>query len=321
MKFFLLGTWIILGWFVSLYPLQAQDNIAPHALQRSTSYVSTWEKLEAINDGYEPQNSGDKGPGAYGNWRGDAYFNQWNWVAYEFDSYYRIDSTDVYWWADGLGIHIPYDSYLQYWDIFEGDWKTIEEATGNGVLPDQYNQTTFPPVLTNKIRLFCISTAAQGILEWKVYGERQENVPEKSILRISQPLTKNETTTFALQAKSGSLPVPGYTFVVKAKVWANLVATREVYTVAGQEFSQDAITLEMEPTNDDGLSQFEILLPETIDPTDGIEVSVLLHNGITPLARLSYREPGLIPPALHPDATGITVDDTLVIEYTDDPAW
>jgi hypothetical protein len=26
------------------------------------------EKLNAINDGYEPENSGDKGPGAYGNW-------------------------------------------------------------------------------------------------------------------------------------------------------------------------------------------------------------------------------------------------------------
>jgi len=36
--------------------------------QATTSYVSSWETLTAINDGHDPQNSGDYSHGAYGNW-------------------------------------------------------------------------------------------------------------------------------------------------------------------------------------------------------------------------------------------------------------
>ncbi|MBN1924904.1 MAG: T9SS type A sorting domain-containing protein [Prolixibacteraceae bacterium] len=303
------------------FSLYGQDNIAFDASDVTTSYVSSWEDLNAINDGYEPQNSGDKGPGAYGNWRGDAYFNQWNWVAYEFDDYYLIDHSEVYWWTDGLGIYIPYDTYIQYWDIFEGDWKTIENFVGNGVASNQYNVTTFPPVLTNKIKLFCISQAAQGILEWKVFGVPQENVPDEAYARVNQPLSKNVTTTVTVSAISASLPVGEYQFYIDIEVKNNLEINDEIFQIAGSDYRQDASMVALEPTNEEGVTQFEINLPEVIDPTDGIEIKVLLNNGETVVTSLNYIEPGKVPPVLNADLTAITVDNIIEIDFADNADW
>ncbi len=61
----------------------AQTNLALKATA-STSYVSSWEKLSAVNDGKEPTNSSVKPGGvAYGNWNGDASFNIYSWGQYE----------------------------------------------------------------------------------------------------------------------------------------------------------------------------------------------------------------------------------------------
>ena len=59
--------------------LKAQENIALTADTIVTSYVSPWETLGAINDGYDLTSSTDKKDVAYGNWQSDA--NQdWEWV-------------------------------------------------------------------------------------------------------------------------------------------------------------------------------------------------------------------------------------------------
>jgi hypothetical protein len=49
----------------------------------TTSFVSSWETLSAVNDGVEPSNSSDNGNGAYGNWNGEGDYNTYNWVQYE----------------------------------------------------------------------------------------------------------------------------------------------------------------------------------------------------------------------------------------------
>jgi hypothetical protein len=97
--------------------IQAQQNIALIASDIETSYVSSWENLDAINNGIDPTSSSDKTGGAYGNWNQSTNFNKWNWVQYDFDAFYKIVESDVYWWTDGGGIQIPYASYLQYWDF------------------------------------------------------------------------------------------------------------------------------------------------------------------------------------------------------------
>src|SRR5436190_2079039 len=53
-------------------------NLAMYA-KASTSFVSGYESLEAINDGVEPRNSRDHDHGAYGNWPRTGT----QWVQYE----------------------------------------------------------------------------------------------------------------------------------------------------------------------------------------------------------------------------------------------
>lgn len=181
-------------------------NLGPESTA-STSAVSSWEDLGAINDGDGAgiENSGpDKDPdgNAYGNWPNG---ETWNWVQYDFPSLFYVDKSQVYWWTDWdrdettlpwPGIDIPYNTYVEVWDIVNEEWVVITNPNVNGVdIPaedyavvdtlvyhypdpgrspgceiDQWNITTFDKVLTDKIRLNFVAVGSQGILEWEVWG-------------------------------------------------------------------------------------------------------------------------------------------------------
>ncbi len=165
-------------------------NKAPFA-SISTSYVSPWENLQAIANRIEPENSGDKTGGAYGNWTEDSTLNKWNWVQYDWPEEIDISRSEVYWWVDGSGIEIPINTYLSYWDRNKKAWLEVSNPNVNGVrvpankygsdspassqVPsagcerDRYNSTTFQEISTSKLRVNFISPGAQGILEWKVF--------------------------------------------------------------------------------------------------------------------------------------------------------
>ncbi|HPS13340.1 MAG TPA: DUF6055 domain-containing protein, partial [Prolixibacteraceae bacterium] len=317
-EYILLFAFFFLGTLVSM----AQENIASKASALKTSFVSTWETLSAINDGYEPQSSTDKGPGAYGNWNYSDHFNEWNWVEYDFADYYLISKSEVYWWTDGGGIQIPYDTYVTCYNIYTGKWETPANVTGNGVLADQYNVTTFSPFLTNKIRVYCISTIAQGILEWKVYGEQQDNIPSKSTATLSGSLTKGSESQLMLVAKDGSgKPVKGYSFHVNLQILNAITDTQEEYIVDGKLVTSDSSSITSTATDSTGTSVVSLSLPSTIDPNDGIEISVCLNNGFTVVSEYSYYEPGLVPPVLVADDSENTVDHSIAITFEDDQTW
>jgi len=161
------------------------NNIAASA-SASTSHVSPWEDLLAIQDGHDPADSFDKTGGAYGNWPSTGV----NWVEYQWPDLdwplgMNIDRIEVYWWRDNtdpaeVGIHVPSACWLEYWD--GSNHVSVPNPVGLGVALDQYNTTTFSPVITDRLRLkFASSGAAStGILEWKVYGEGV--VPEPALL-------------------------------------------------------------------------------------------------------------------------------------------
>ncbi|MBN2698441.1 MAG: T9SS type A sorting domain-containing protein [Bacteroidales bacterium] len=299
----------------------AQENIALKADDILTSHVSSWEDLYAINNGIDPVNSGDKTGGAYGNWTGTD--NLWNWVEYDWDSLYIISRSDIYWWADGQGIVIPYETYQEYWDFLNNKWMLLPDAKGNGIERDQYNITTFTPVLTNKIRVHMISTIATGILEWKVWGEQGEQVPMGTSTDIDQPLAKNSVTNVIVTAKDhAGIPVEGYVFKLDIEIKDALSATAEVYTIDGIAYTAGVSGFELAPTSASGEVQFSITLPAGIDHRDGITVRILFNNGITGAGDpLSYYEPGLVPPVLTPDQSDNTVDQEIVITFPDDPDW
>jgi carbonic anhydrase/acetyltransferase-like protein (isoleucine patch superfamily) len=321
-KFYVVSYFLIAFSFFIGQTVKGQENIAPKASALKTSFVSTWEKLNAINDGYEPQNSSDKGPAAYGNWNQAANFNKWNWVEYDFSGFYLINQSDVYWWTDGGGIQIPYDTYLSYSNIFTGEWEKPTNIVGNGILADQYNVTTFSPVLTNKIRVYFVSTAAQGILEWKVFGTLQENIPSRSTATRSGEFTKGAESTITLIAKDASgNPVQGYNFSLNVHVLNDISSTQEEYLIDGKAYKTDSLSVVPAATDATGISIVTVSLPATVDPNDGIEIEVNLEGGMAEVASFSYFEPGLIPPVLTADLTENTVDHSIELTFADNASW
>lgn len=157
----------------------------------TTSFVSAWENLNAINDGFEPEDSSDHSQGGYGNWPNVGT----QWVEYEWSLPITTCRSDVYWWSDGGGILPPAACRLKYWN--GSAYVLVPNATGLGVAVNQYNITTHAPVTTTRLRLeFDSGGASTGILEWKVYdaGNSPTNWPGAP-----------ESSQFAVKLNSGAI--------------------------------------------------------------------------------------------------------------------
>lgn len=163
--------------------IQDRMNIALESTP-STDYVSPWENINAVNDGFDPTNSSDNSKGIYGNWDSAGL---WRYLQYDFSSYltgttsnlYTIDQSDVYWFSDGGGILIPDSVYLEIWDVKQNQWIEIWH-NWKGEKIDQWNTVMFNPVTTSKIKInFKSNTASCGIIEWKVWGVKAEPISFK----------------------------------------------------------------------------------------------------------------------------------------------
>jgi len=133
--------------------------------ETSTSFVSGHETITALNDGSDPANSDDKRRGAYGNWPRSGT----QWVEYQWSQPISANRMDVYWFDDARGVRLPKACRLLYWD---GErFVPVAEPKGLGLLPNQFNTTTFAEVRTSRLRLELDSngTFSTGILEWRVY--------------------------------------------------------------------------------------------------------------------------------------------------------
>ncbi|MCX5646400.1 MAG: glycoside hydrolase family 127 protein [Phycisphaerae bacterium] len=130
----------------------------------SSSHVSGDTTAAALNDGYDPRNSRDARRGSYGNWptRGT------QWVQYDWSQPISTGRIDVYWWADGRGVHAPKACRLLTWD--GNAFVPVDNPSGLGVAVNQYNTTSFDEVRTSKLKLEIDAndTFSTGILEWKV---------------------------------------------------------------------------------------------------------------------------------------------------------
>ncbi len=149
----------------------ADTNIAPLGTP-SASFCSSWETVSALNDGYTPQSSADHSHGAYGNWDNPGTTQ---WVQYDFTQNYTLSKCEVYWFDDDQGIDLPASCNFQYWN--GSAWVDFSNQTGRGVKGNQWNETTFTAVSTNKIRLNITAkqSYSTGILEWRVWGTSAGN--------------------------------------------------------------------------------------------------------------------------------------------------
>lgn len=192
----------------------------------STDYVSTWETLEAINSGYSnPENSGDNSHGIYGNWHSGG---QWRYVQYDFDGFFMINQSDVYWFTDNGGLLMPTDNYLEYWDIDEDKWVRLSDAVGNGAAESEWNITTFDPVVTNRIRLNMINdTESVGIIQWQVWGVPApvglEASPIEKVTLLDDSSFDRAAETFKLNYRVDYLVDDYYTEVSVNLKWRNRI--------------------------------------------------------------------------------------------------
>lgn len=142
--------------------LQAQTNVAPQATS-STSYVSPWETIVALNDGFTPANSNDKSHGAYGNWNNP---NSLQWVQYDWSQTYTVTSIQVYWFNDAGGVLTPTTAYAEYWN------GTAWVNLGNiPLVTNAFNTLAVSSVNMSRLRVSMRNTTqSTGLLEWRVLG-------------------------------------------------------------------------------------------------------------------------------------------------------
>ncbi len=141
----------------------------------STSYVSGWETLGAVNDGISSDSSMNKpAAGAYGSWGNTSEYET---ITYTWDEKVPLSKSALYLWKDNesaevVGIQFPKKYTISYKDGDE--WKEVEEASGFGLEADTYNVTTFKPVLTDGLRITLYKKEANnsgvGVIEWAVLG-------------------------------------------------------------------------------------------------------------------------------------------------------
>jgi YVTN family beta-propeller protein len=142
----------------------AGTNLAPAAVL-TTSYVSAWETLGAVNNNVAPANSADRSTGAYGNWRGAAAYGATDWVQFTWPAAKTFSALEVYWWNDGQGIGTPTYALAEYWS--GSAWVSLGSP---GLALNTFNRLAFTPVTTTSIRVSMKSALATGILETRVFG-------------------------------------------------------------------------------------------------------------------------------------------------------
>lgn len=192
----------------------------------STSHVSPWETLNAINDGAPVSSSADLP--RYGNWPAGT---TWQWVQYNFGNTYKISKIRVYWGSDGGGLQPPTDSYVQYKDLKTGKLVKIPNSTVPNAL-NTFNTFVFPsPITTSTLRLNMILGSGPGagtaIVEWQVFGMPAPVTPEQA--KIKNIATANKASKYNASKSIFNLNyrinyVNGnYTIVNTKMVWRNRI--------------------------------------------------------------------------------------------------
>ncbi len=144
------------------------------ALTRANTAKATashcWREdhLEAINDGVVPAKSSDNSKRRLSWWE---HKGSTEWVQYEFASPTKVSKARVFWFADRPvrgGCDLPETWRLLY--RRDGKWVPVEGASGFGVEPDRFNETTFREVKTTGVRVEVQLRAgwSGGVCEWEV---------------------------------------------------------------------------------------------------------------------------------------------------------
>jgi len=149
-------------------PKVASEHTFSMAARAMTSASRNEKHTAALNDGLQPRNSDDHDIPRFTWWDqkgGKA------WVQYELLEPVEVGAAQVYWFDDrprGGGCRVPASWRLLYRD--GAAWREVEQSSGYGVEPDQFNRVEFRPIPVTQLRLEVQMQEgfSAGILEWKV---------------------------------------------------------------------------------------------------------------------------------------------------------
>lgn len=169
---------------------EEQTNIAVDAVPTgSADYPNDLGGLATLNDEEEPVNSADTSHGVWHNWNDrdkDA------WVQYTWNKPVKITSMEAYYFKNEAGNFQPEAIEYEYLSE-DGTWLPLQDVEGQGTEIDQYNVTTFAPVITTAVRMNMTPEALPGdpfgnrgcgVIEWKVYGEYSEETIQLDELKM-----------------------------------------------------------------------------------------------------------------------------------------
>jgi hypothetical protein len=150
---------------------EPSDNVALAAAP-SCSSTSPWESCPAINDGIDPPQSNDALNPRWGTWPNSGT----QWVQLDWPRPVKIEASQMYFFQDvpdsvDGGVKRPASWSIEYWDGV--GFVELPNASGYPTALDEYNLTTFDPILTTRLRATLISqtfsgAGGVGVLEWKV---------------------------------------------------------------------------------------------------------------------------------------------------------
>lgn len=131
----------------------------------SASYTSPWESVAAINDGIDPPSSNDPVNPRWGTWPNTGT----QWAELTWPSAVSVRSAHVYFFDDNGGVRLPASWKLQHWD--GSAYVDVAGASGYPVGADAYQEVTFTPVSTTRLRVVLQSGAdSVGLLEVQAFG-------------------------------------------------------------------------------------------------------------------------------------------------------
>lgn len=187
--------------------VQVQNNLARNAKIKA-SYTTSWNKLEAVNDGEVSYTAtGDSSvdnPKAWGTWSASNPKQQW--LEYDWDNEVTLNKATLYFWYDNEktgtanNVPLPKTFKLQYWDSAKTNWSDVvlSEGAEYDVAKDAGSSVSFEPVTTTKLRAVIDADgdgskyAAIGVSEFAAYAAQTTPEPQPV------PVTKITVTGTAL---------------------------------------------------------------------------------------------------------------------------
>lgn len=145
-------------------PPTGNVNVAGQATP-SASFTSSWESVNALNDGIEPGSSNDTVNPRWGAWPNSGE----QWAELTWGTAVTINRAQVYLFDDGQGIDVPSSWKLQYWT--GSAYADVPGASGYPVAVNAYNTVTHSTITTTRLRVVLQSTGTSsvGLLEVKAF--------------------------------------------------------------------------------------------------------------------------------------------------------